>query len=140
MRKKLNAEAQRKTEDPGGRASASMTACVVAKVRLLQAGMTRHWVEPDDDEHPYLDVTGAMIRGQTSQEPSLLKEACLAHALRLDGHKVPMEAGLLLNFRRILNTQSWLLFSAILFSSPRLRVELFLFGFKKGLGEQGFHA
>ena len=63
--------------------------------------MEKRWGEPQGDNHPHMDVTeaiiGAAIRVQRSLGPGLLEEAykvCLAHALRLDGHKALQEVRL----------------------------------------------
>jgi GxxExxY protein len=57
------------------------------------------------DEHPHMDVTdaiiGAAIKVQNALGPGVLEEAykaCLAHALRLDGHKALREVRLDLTF------------------------------------------
>jgi len=67
--------------------------------------MARHWGEHEGDEHPHMDVTDVIIRTairvQKALGPGLLEEAykaCLAHALRLDGHKVLMEVHLDITF------------------------------------------
>jgi len=60
-------------------------------------GMGRHWGE----DYPHRDVTEAVIlaaiRVQKALGPGLLEDAyriCLAHALRLDGHKALREVHL----------------------------------------------
>ena len=60
--------------------------------------MARFWGEDEGDDHPHMEITqaviGAAIRIQSSLGPGLLEDAykvCLAHALRLDGHKVLRE-------------------------------------------------
>jgi GxxExxY protein len=60
--------------------------------------MARFWGEHDGDDHPHMEITraiiGAATRIQSSLGPGLLEDAykvCLAHALRLDGHKVLRE-------------------------------------------------
>jgi GxxExxY protein len=82
-----------------------VTAGVVANFLRSGAGMTSHWGDQQGDEHPHMDVTeailGAAIRVQKSLGPGLLEEAykvCLAHALRLDGHKVRLEVRLDITF------------------------------------------
>jgi GxxExxY protein len=63
--------------------------------------MEKRWGEPRGDQHPHRDVTeaiiGAAIRVQRSLGPGLLEGAykiCLAHALRLDGHRALQEVRL----------------------------------------------
>ncbi len=58
----------------------------------------RSWGEFEGDDHPHKEITqaiiGAAIKVQKSLGPGLLEEAykaCLAHALRRDGHKVLRE-------------------------------------------------
>ena len=60
--------------------------------------MARFWGEHEGDEHPHMEITqaiiGAAIRIQSALGPGLLENAykiLLAHALRLDGHKVLRE-------------------------------------------------
>jgi len=60
--------------------------------------MVRFWGEHDGDDHPHMEITqaiiGAAIKIQSSLGPGLLENAykvCLAHALRLDGHKILRE-------------------------------------------------
>ena len=57
--------------------------------------MRQHWGEDSREDYPHKDITeaiiGAAIRLQKALGPGLLEDAykvCLAHALRLDGHKV----------------------------------------------------
>jgi GxxExxY protein len=61
----------------------------------------RQWGEHQGENHPHMDVTeailGAAIRVQRALGPGLLEDAykvCLAHALRLDGHKALQEVRL----------------------------------------------
>ncbi len=56
------------------------------------------WGEYEGDDHPHKEITqaiiGAAIRIQSALGPGLLEDAykvCLAHSLRLDGHKVLRE-------------------------------------------------
>ena len=63
--------------------------------------MARFWGEHEGDDHPHREITqaiiGAAIRIQSALGPGLLEDAykvCLAHALRLDGHKVLREVHL----------------------------------------------
>ena len=58
----------------------------------------RSWGEFTGEDHPHMEITGAIIgaaiRVQRALGPGLLEDAykaCLAHALRLDGHKVLRE-------------------------------------------------
>ena len=60
--------------------------------------MARFWGEHEGDDHPHMEITQALIRAairiQSSLGPGLLEDAyklCLAHGLRLDGHKVLRE-------------------------------------------------
>ena len=60
--------------------------------------MARFLGEHEGDEHPHMEITqaiiGAAIRIQSALGPGLLENAykiLLAHALRLDGHKVLRE-------------------------------------------------
>jgi GxxExxY protein len=71
-----------------------------ASLSRLEDEMER-WGELLDDGHPHKDVTeaiiGAAIKVQRSLGPGLLEgayKACLAHALRLDGHKALQEVRL----------------------------------------------
>ena len=57
--------------------------------------MAQFWGEHEGDDHPHKEITqviiGAAIRIQSSLGPGLLEDAyklCLAHTLRMDGHKV----------------------------------------------------
>ena len=63
--------------------------------------MRQHWGEDSREDYPHKDITeaiiGAAIRLQKALGPGLLEDAykvCLAHALRLDGHKVLREVRL----------------------------------------------
>ena len=63
--------------------------------------MRQHWGEDLREEYPHKDITeaiiGAAIRLQKALGPGLLEDAykiCLAHALRLDGHKALREVHL----------------------------------------------
>ena len=63
--------------------------------------MRQHWGEDLREEHPHKDITeaiiGAAIRLQKALGPGLLEDGykiCLAHALRLDGHKALREVHL----------------------------------------------
>ena len=63
--------------------------------------MGRHWGEDWGDDYPHRDITEAIIqaaiRVQKALGPGLLENAykiCLAHALRLDGHKALCEVHL----------------------------------------------
>ena len=56
--------------------------------------MGKHWGEEWGDDYPHRDITEAIIQSairlQKALGPGLLEKAyqiCLAHALRLDGHK-----------------------------------------------------
>lgn len=67
--------------------------------------MGQHWGEHPGGEHPHMDVTeaiiGAAIKVQRSLGPGVLEDAykaCLAHALRLDGHKALREVHLDLTY------------------------------------------
>jgi len=60
--------------------------------------MGRHWGEPWGDEYPHRDVTEAIIlaaiKVQRAIGPGVVEDVykvCLAHGLRLDGHKVLRE-------------------------------------------------
>ena len=57
-------------------------------------GMGLHWGEDRGEDYPHRDITEAIllaaIRVQKVLGPGLLEDVykvCLAHALRLDGHK-----------------------------------------------------
>ena len=63
--------------------------------------MGRHWGEDWGDDYPHRDITEAIIQAairlQKSLGPGLLEDAykvCLAHALRLDGHRAFREVHL----------------------------------------------
>lgn len=63
--------------------------------------MVNHWAELDDEDHPHMELTaaiiGAAIKVQKSLGPGLLENAynaCLAYSLRLDGHKALQEVRL----------------------------------------------
>jgi len=63
--------------------------------------VVNHGDEFDDEDHPHRAVTaaiiGAAIKVQKALGPGLLEHAynaCLAHALRLDGHKAMQEVRL----------------------------------------------
>ena len=63
--------------------------------------MRQHWGEDSREDYPHKDITEAIIgaasRLQKALGPGLLEDAykvCLAHALRLDGHKVLREVHL----------------------------------------------
>ena len=63
--------------------------------------MGRHWGEDWSEDYPHRDITEAIIRAairlQKALGPGLLEDAykiCVAHALRLDGHKALREVRL----------------------------------------------
>ena len=71
--------------------------------------MARFWGEHEGGDHPHMEITraiiGAAIRIQSSLGPGLLEDAykvCLAHALRLDGHKVLREVYLDIDWEGLL--------------------------------------
>ena len=71
--------------------------------------MARFWGEHEGDDHPHMETTRAIIgvafRIQSSLGPGLLEDAykvCLAHALRLDGHKVLREVYLDIDWEGLL--------------------------------------
>jgi hypothetical protein len=67
----------------------------------MEDHMTQHWGELHGEDHPHMEVTeaiiGAAIKVQKALGPGLLEDAykvCLAHTLRLEGHKAMQEVRL----------------------------------------------
>ena len=76
--------------------------------------MARFWGEHEGDDHPHMEITQALIRAairiQSSLGPGLLEDAyklCLAHGLRLDGHKVLREVYLDVDWEGLLAERAY---------------------------------
>lgn len=71
--------------------------------------MGRHWGEFDGEDHPHREITqviiGEAIQIQSALGPGLLEDpykVCLAHSLRLAGHKVRREVYLDIDWKGLL--------------------------------------
>jgi len=78
--------------------------------------MGRHWGEDWGEDYPHRDVTEAIIlaaiRVQKTLGPGLLEDAykvCLAHALRLDGHKALREVHLDITYEGLCVPNSYIM-------------------------------
>ena len=78
--------------------------------------MGRHWGEDWGEDYPHRDITEAIllaaIRVQKALGPGLLEDAykvCLAHALRLDGHKALREVHLDITYEGLCVTNAYIM-------------------------------
>ena len=78
--------------------------------------MGRHWGEDWGDDYPHRDITEAIIQAairlQKSLGPGLLEDAykiCLAHALRLDGHKALREVHLDITYEGLCGPNAYIM-------------------------------
>ena len=78
--------------------------------------MPRHWGEDWGDDYPHRDVTEAIILAaiavQKALGPGLLEDAykaCLAHELRLNGHKATREVHLDITYKELSVTNAYII-------------------------------